>query len=149
MVHENINSGLWCQLGQFISHNKSSLEFRGRRSTFKFGFCLLLAAWFQPSRLTFSVKWRVINTGFHEDKWNDSWTCYRNAASYHIICFRDGVLKLNVTGKHSRACSDGAPFPFVPMKDVSNWAGHSLTILFNLAFMEDYQLIRDNLHPKF
>lgn len=41
---------------------------------------------------------------------------------HHIIffCFRYGVLKLNVTGKHSRACSDGAPFPFVPMKDVSN-----------------------------
>ena len=41
---------------------------------------------------------------------------------HHIIffCFRYGVLKLNVIGKHSRACSDGAPFPFVPMKDVSN-----------------------------
>ena len=65
---------------------------------------------------------------------------------YSIFLFQIQTFK-TVIGKTLRG-SDGAPFPFVPMKDVVNWAGHNLTILFNLPLQKDHQLIRDDLHPK-
>ena len=68
---------------------------------------------------------------------------------HHIIFFLFQIQTFKtVIGKNLRG-SDGAPFLFVPVKDVVNWAGHNLPILFNLVLQEDHWLIRDNLHPKF